>query len=106
MLVVVAFALGESVGGEEGWWGRLIQLAIGLGLVARAWFAPKVGGPLLIDLGIVPIVFMLANATPGGVIGSTVLIIWLPLILARVFFTRARFAPRRPATAHEGSPAQ
>jgi hypothetical protein len=90
VLVFAIFAVGEGTGGEEGWWGHLIQLAIAWALLAGAWFVPKVFGPLLIVVGIVPVVAMLvAGALDGGEVGAGILLVWLPLVLGGVFFTLA-----------------
>ncbi len=91
VLVFALFAVGEGIGGEEGWWGHVIQLAIAVALVAGAWFVPKVVGPLLIVLGIVPVVAMIVSGAEVGVVGSSALIVWLPLMLSGVFFTLAGY---------------
>jgi len=88
VLVFAVFAVGEGIGGEEGWWGHLIQLVIALALVAGAWFLPKVFGPLLIVVGIVPVVAMLVTSVEGAVVGSSTMIVWLPLALSGVFVPR------------------
>lgn len=94
VLLVTVFAVGEGIGGEEGWWGHLIQLAIALALVAGAWFAPKVLGPLLILLGLAAVIAMLANGAPVGVMSSTVVLMWLPMAVSGVFFTLAGYGRR------------
>jgi hypothetical protein len=104
VLVFAMFAVGEGIGGEEGWWGHLIQLVIALALVAGAWFFPKVFGPLLIVVGIVPVVAMLVTSVEGAVVGSSTMIVWLPLALSGVFFTLAGYRHRptdRPPKAQE-----
>lgn len=102
--LVTLFAIGEGIGGEEGWWGHLIQLAIGLALVAGAWFVPKVFGPLLIVLGAAPIVAMLVGGAAVGVISSSIVLLWLPMILSGVFFTLAGY--RRPPAPAQEEPSQ
>jgi hypothetical protein len=99
VLLVALFAVGEGIGGEEGWWGHLIQLAIAAGLVAGAWFVPKVFGPLLVLLGVAPVVAMLATGAAAGVIGSSVLTIWLPMVLAGVFVCLAGYGRQVSAQA-------
>jgi hypothetical protein len=104
VLVFAVFAVGEGIGGEEGWWSHLIQVAIALAMVAGPWFVPKVFGPLLIVLGIVPVVAMLVTGAEVGVVSSATLIVWLPLMLSGVFFTLAGYRQRpagRPSEAQE-----
>jgi hypothetical protein len=96
LLVIVVFAIGEGVGGESGWWGHLIQLAIAVALLVGGWFAPKVAGPLLIIAGLLLAVPTLIQAPSAGVISTALLIVHLPMILAGVFFTLAGYS-RRPA---------
>lgn len=98
------FAVGEGIEATQGWWGHLIQLAIGAGLGALASFVPKVGGPLLIVLGVVPVILMLSTAAPAGVVASSVGIVWLPLVLSGVFSTLAGYA-RRPVPPTPDRPA-
>jgi len=96
--LVTLFAVGEGLGGEEGWWGHLIQLAIVLVLLAAAWFVPKVGGPLLVAVGTAfAAVFVAAFIDQGraGAVAPGLVLFVLPLLLAGVFitidaFTRAR----------------
>jgi hypothetical protein len=52
---------------------------------------PKVVGPLLVVLGIVPVVAMIVSGAEVGVVGSSALIVWLPLMLSGVFFTLAGY---------------
>jgi hypothetical protein len=104
--VFALFAVGEGIGGEQGWWGHLIQLAIAVALLAGAWFVPKVFGPLLIVLGIGPVVAMLATGAQVGVVASSTMMVWLPVVLSGVFFTMAGYRHRaagRPEQA-SGSP--
>jgi hypothetical protein len=104
VLVVALFAVGEGIGGEEGWWGHLIQLAIAAALVAGAWLLPKVFGPLLVVLGIAPVIAMLVAGAPVGVVSGSILVVWLPLVLSGVFFTVAGYRHRpseRPPEADE-----
>jgi len=91
LLVITVFAVGEGLGGESGWWGHLIQLAIGLAAFAGAGFAPKVVGPLLVLLGAVFTVVTLVNVTAGGMIGAAIIILWLPMILSGVQLTVAGY---------------
>jgi hypothetical protein len=100
LLIIVVFAIGEGVGGESGWWGHLIQLAIVVALLVGGWFAPKVAGPLLIVTGLLLAVPTLIQAPSVGVISTALLIVQLPMILAGVFFTMAGYS-RLPATADD-----
>jgi hypothetical protein len=106
VLVVAMFAVAEGIGGEEGWWGHLIQLAIGLALVTGAWFLPKVFGPLLIVLGIVPVVAMLVSGVEVGKVSSSTMVVWLPLLLSGVFFSLAGYRHRPTDRPPEGQGAQ
>jgi hypothetical protein len=90
LLVITAFAIGEGLGGEGGWWGHLIQLAVGVGLLAGGWFAPKVVGPLLVVVAVGFGVLTLVNAG-AGVVGMAILILWVPMLLAGSFFTLAGY---------------
>ena len=87
--ILTAFAVGEGIGGEPGWWGHLIQLAIGLGMAATAWFAPRLGGPGLIGAGLL-FSGMMFGADQAWVSKlSAILILFVPLIIAGVFFVLA-----------------
>jgi FtsH-binding integral membrane protein len=95
--LIAVFAVAEGIGQEPGWWGHLLQLAV-LALVASgAWMRPRIGGPLLILLGI---------AFAGSVaLGSReapnlagLAIVAAPLIASGAFFTLAgRTAKRVPS---------
>jgi hypothetical protein len=100
LLIIVVFAIGEGVGGESGWEGHLIQLAVVVALLVGGWFAPKVAGPLLIVTGLLLAVPTLIQAPSVGVISTALLIVQLPMILAGVFFTMAGYS-RLPATADD-----
>lgn len=93
--ILTAFAVGEGVGGEPGWWGHLIQLAIGLGLAATAWFAPRIGGSVLIGAGLLFSGTMLGTDQEWVSKLSAIAILFVPLIVAGVFF---RLAAREEAT--------
>lgn len=84
--ILTLFAVGEGIGGEPGWWGHLIQLAIGLGLAAAAWLAPRIGGPVLIGAGLVFSGMMLGANLEWGSKLSAVVILFVPVIVSGVFF--------------------
>jgi len=87
--ILTLFTVGEGIGGESGWWGHLIQLAIGLGLAAGAWFAPKLGGSVLIGAGIVFSGMMLGTNQEWASKLSAIAILFVPLIVAGVLFRLA-----------------
>jgi hypothetical protein len=86
--VFAVFAVAEGVGLESGWWGHLIQLAVLALLATAAWVRPRIGGPLLIILGVAfaGVVALGGGADPnlGGLA-----IISAPLVASGVFFTLA-----------------
>jgi len=95
--VFAVLAVGEGIGGESGWWGHLLQLAVAALLAIGAWVRPRIGGPALILVGTLLAAWMLVadggftDMLPGLAIVS------LPLIAAGVFFTLAANAnTRRP----------
>jgi len=83
---LAAFAVGEGIEGEAGWWGHLIQLAIGLALAGGAWFAPTVGGPVLVGAGVLFSSMMLAANQLWVSKLSAIGILFVPLIVAGVLF--------------------
>jgi hypothetical protein len=91
----VAFAVGEGIGGEEGWWGHLLQLAIAVLLAVGAWVRPRLGGSALIVVGALFAAWLLA--TDGGLPGAALglVIVAAPLIIAGVLFARAGVAAGR-----------
>lgn len=101
VVIVGVFAVAEGIGGEAGWWGHLIQLAIGLGLAAGVWRYPRIGGPLLIAAGILLTGILLARGEGVGGAVSSAGLLSIPLIVAGVFFTLAGYAGR---TGAQGSP--
>lgn len=94
-LMVTMFAVGEAVGGEEGWWGHLIQLAIAVALFLGAWFAPKIGGPVLIAASVAFAWWALSDYEDLASELSTLTIIGLPLLISGVFFTLAGYRDTR-----------
>lgn len=96
LLVFAVFAIGEGVGAEAGWWGHLIQLGIGVALLAAGWYVPRVGGPALVLSGLALGGWIVANAddTAAGV--STVVIIALPVVVSGLFFALAGYRDRAP----------
>jgi peptidoglycan/LPS O-acetylase OafA/YrhL len=93
LAIFTVFAVAEGSGGEEGWWGHLIQLAIGLAILAGAWFYPRIAGPLLITGGVVLTAVVLVSGERDT--WPTILMVLAPLVLAGVFFTLAGLAGRR-----------
>jgi hypothetical protein len=96
LAIVTLFAVGEGFGGEEGWWGHLIQLAVGLAFLAGAWLYPRIGGPALIAVGTV-LTGVWLGAGGGDEAGFGVVILLLPMVLAGVFFTLAGYGRQRDA---------
>jgi len=94
-LIVTMFAVGEAVGGEEGWWGHLIQLAVAVVLLATAWYLPKVGGPALIIASVAFGGWALANTDDVASELSALAIIGLPLLISGVFFSLAGYRDTR-----------
>jgi len=95
ILIVTALTIGEGIGGEEGWWGHLIQLAVGLAITAGAWYFPRVGGPVLAVVGTLLTVMMLTEGEDLVAELSSIALLFAPLIVAGVFFTLAGQADRR-----------
>ena len=85
------FAIGEGVGGEEGWWGHLIQLALVAVVFLVAWYLPKVGGPVLIALALAFGWWALAGVDDVTAEWSSLAIIGLPLLVSGVFFSLAGY---------------
>jgi hypothetical protein len=98
--ILAAFAVGEGIGGEEGWWGHLIQLGIGLALAAGAWFAPRVGGPILIGAGVVFSGMMLGTNQQWVSKLTAIAMLFVPLIVAGVFFRLAASEEPEVGTRH------
>lgn len=90
-LIVTLFAVGEGVGGEEGWWGHVIQLAIAAVLLVTAWYLPKIGGPVLVVAALAFGWWSLNRADDLVAELSTIAIIAVPLLLSGVFFTLAGY---------------
>lgn len=83
-----AFGIGEGIGGEEGWWGHLIQLSLTVLLAFGAWMWPRMGGPALIVVGIAFMVWAFSVQELAGALG-VLAIVGVPVILSGVFFLRA-----------------
>jgi hypothetical protein len=95
IIIFTLFAIGEGIGGEDGWWGHLIQLAIAIALLGGAWYVPRLGGPALILSAFALGLWVLATADDVASGLSTLTIIGLPLVISGVFFTLAgRSSPR------------
>lgn len=90
LAIFTLFAVAEGVGGEAGWWGHLIQLAIGVLLAIGAWRWPRIVGPLLIAVGAVLTGVVLVQG--GGEAAANrfgVVLVFAPLLFAGIFFTLA-----------------
>ena len=94
-LIVAIFAIGEGVGGEEGWWGHLIQLVLVAALFAVAWYVPKVGGPALIATAIAFGWWALSDFDDLAAELSALAIIALPVVIAGWFFTLVGYRDAR-----------
>jgi hypothetical protein len=92
----VAFAVGEGIGREEGWWGHLLQLAVAVLLAVGAWVRPRIGGPALILVGTLFVGWMLVADGALAGMPTRLLIVPVPLIVAGVFFALAGRATTRP----------
>ena len=90
-LIVAMFAIGEGVGGEEGWWGHLIQLALVAVVFLVAWYLPKIGGPVLMALALVFGWWTLAERGDLAAGWSSLAIIGVPLLVSGVFFSLAGY---------------
>ncbi len=89
MTLFVAFAVGEGIALEEGWWGHLLQLAVAVLLTAGAWVRPRVGGPTLIVMGTLFAAWTLLPAGEVAGMLAGLAVVSVPLIVAGVFFTLA-----------------
>jgi hypothetical protein len=97
LAIFALFTVAEGIGGESGWWGHVIQLAIGVLLAVGAWRWPRVVGPLLIVVGAVLTGFVLVQAGDEGVANlAGVVLVFAPLLVSGVFFTLAGLASRAP----------
>lgn len=99
--VFAVFAVAEGLGRAAGWWGHVIQLAVGVLLAAGAWFRPRIGGPLLVLVGMVLTVWILLLAGNRGSadVLSPLAIVSAPMMVASVLFTLAGITTTR-ATSH------
>jgi FtsH-binding integral membrane protein len=88
------FAIGEAAGREPGWWSHLLQVAIMVLLVALAWMRPRVGGPVLIAVGVGYSVLMLAVGQDLVSRLVVIAIFFAPLIAAGGFFMAAGHGTR------------
>ena len=89
--MIAVSAAAEGAGLEPGWWGHLIQLAVLAPFVAGAGLRPRIGGPLLILLGIaftVSVVF----GRRGDPNVAGLLIVAFPGIASGASFTLAGLA--------------
>jgi hypothetical protein len=89
VIVLAAFAVGEGIELEAGWWGHLLQLAVAAVLAVGAWIRPRIGGPALIVLGVVPVALLLANVEGDVLNLPAVAMVFLPLVLSGAAFTMA-----------------
>lgn len=95
--VFALFAVAEGIGLESGWWGHVLQLTVAAAVGVLAWVRPRIGGPLLILAGIGFTVSVLLLADDDGMANlSAIAIVFLPLIVAGVFFTLAGNVPTGP----------
>jgi hypothetical protein len=99
MTLFVVFGVAEGVGLEPGWWGHVLQLAAAVALAVGAWVRPRIGGPVLVLAGTVFSVMVLLSDREFGSKLASVAIVFVPLIVAGVFFTLAGRATTR-ATPH------
>lgn len=84
----LTFAIGEGIGGEEGWWGHLIQLAVAALLGLGAWAWPRVGGAALILSGIAFGAWVImVSEFPAGL--AALAIVGVPLIVSGAFLVRS-----------------
>lgn len=90
LLVVTVFTVAEGVGGEAGWWGHLLQLAVLAGLAGLAWRWPRPGGLLLLAAGIVLGGWVLVQSAGEGApnLGAVVLL-GAPMAIAGALFVGA-----------------
>ncbi len=95
--LVVLFAVGEGIGGEAGWWGHLIQLALALAFAAVAWTAPRIGGPMLVAAGLALATWVVSVADNVPAALTTIGILVLPMVVSGVLFTLAGFSSGRHA---------
>lgn len=102
--IVALFAIAEGIGSEPGWWGHLIQLALVVTPTVLAWLWPKIGGPILILAGLAFAVFVMVMSRPVGQSLLTVAVVFLPLMIAGILFTRIGYAPS--ATDHGDRPTE
>ncbi|HSJ27187.1 MAG TPA: hypothetical protein VLB67_03185 [Acidimicrobiia bacterium] len=97
LVIVTIFAVEEGFGGEEGWLGHLIQLAVGVTFLAGCWLYPKIVGPLLFAAGVV-FTGMWLQAGGGDDVGYPFAILLVATVLAGVFFTLAGYTRRKDAS--------
>lgn len=99
LFVIGVFAVAEGIGGEEGWWGHLIQLGV-LGILAgAAWARPRLVGPVLVVLGAAFAGWIALNDGGEGVANlAAILIVAVPLVAAGILLSLASWTrtPLRP----------
>ncbi len=88
--VFISFAIGEGIGGEAGWWGHAVQIAVLVVLVVVAWLRPRVGGALLVLAGVALVGFIAAarDLDLAG-LGFLLALVVVPMIAAGVLFIQA-----------------
>jgi hypothetical protein len=96
-VVVAVFAVAEGVGLEPGWWGHVLQLAFLALLAAGAWVRPRIGGPVLVLIG-VAFAGVVALGSRGVPNLPGLAIVAAPLIASGVCFTLAGSTPKQVAS--------
>jgi hypothetical protein len=90
VILFAVFAVAEGIELASGWWGHVVQFAAAAGLAVVAWIRPRIGGPLLIVAGIALLLLLaLQGAGDGGLNWPAIVIVFVPLVVAGVFFTLA-----------------
>lgn len=92
IIFFLVFAIGEGIQG----WSHYLQALLPLVLLAIAWWWPRVGGAILVGLGVVLGVLYAVQANSQAVSATILvgLIVFAPIIISGVCFLRASY--RRP----------
>lgn len=89
--LVTVLAVAEGVGLESGWWGHAVQIAVVVGVGVLAWMRPKIGGGLLLFVGVAFALHTLliqSWADPTATLAAVGLV-WAPLAVSGGFFLAA-----------------